>query len=116
MDGMWLVTRMPRIDCPVCGRNTAVNKSGQFWPHTGDSPTHYCKGSHTAAPIALLKHPWPCPWCGGEKCMVKGDDKRNAMVCERCHARGPEVAVVKVGETYGDNYGPSLKAWNQRKQ
>lgn len=41
------------------------------------------------APVSLLA----CPWCGSEKVMAEGTDKRMAMVCQKCLARGPEVNV-----------------------
>jgi hypothetical protein len=34
-----------------------------------------------------------CPFCNAEKVMAEGSEKRMAMVCQKCLARGPEVNV-----------------------
>lgn len=67
----------------------------------------------------LLKRPWPCPHCGGEKVHVESFDldSKMAMVCDKCGARGP-VAPTAYDKNdrhgYGDNYSPALHAWNVR--
>jgi hypothetical protein len=53
-------------------------------------------------------NPKKCPWCQSEKIMAEGTDKRIAMVCQKCLARGPEVPVSMGREG-------ALRAWNKHK-
>lgn len=46
------------------------------------------RGSHCGCSDLLA-----CPFCGSEKVMAEGSEKRMAMVCQKCLARGPEVNV-----------------------
>lgn len=47
-----------------------------------------------------------CPWCDSEKVMAEGTDKRMAMVCQKCLARGPEVNVTEGRDV-------AIREWNK---
>lgn len=117
---IWRVTHRPRLNCPQCGRSVAINKSGKWHLHVGKVPRFGCPMEGKPAPLHLLKRPWPCPHCGGEKVHVETFDldSKRAMVCDKCGARGPMTPTAYDKNDlhgYGDNYSPALHAWNVRK-
>lgn len=56
---------------------------------------------------ARLKPILQCPWCKSFKIMAEGTDRRIAMVCQGCLARGPEIDAALGRDV-------ALREWNER--